>query len=359
MQETDHIKSVDERITMFSRAELEPGSPRFKQYYRDHPEHIESDGKFRAQPGLLEPGSLFYDPLIFSSASATFNTVASLHEFTDGEVNPQPVAIDPVKITGFVKNWCLSQGAHSVGITILKPEHLYSTGGRRHNYGEPVENTHKLAIVFTVEMDYDRVRMAPRAPITLESSAQYLRAGTIAVNLAGFIRKLGYPARAHIDGRYQVRCPQIARDAGLGEIGRMSLLMTPGLGPRVRIAVVTTDMPMVCSKSAPDPSVNDFCRTCLKCAYNCPAGAITFSSKPAGQADWIMDQAACYTYWCKSGTDCGRCMAVCPYSHRSNLFHRIVRFLVKESRLFRISAVIMDDWFYGKRPRIRKKHDWM
>ncbi|MFQ6103859.1 MAG: hypothetical protein ACE5OP_06150 [Candidatus Glassbacteria bacterium] len=52
------------------------------------------------------------------------------------------------------------------------------------------------------------------------------------------IRNLGYPARTHIDGNYRVVCPLVARDAGIGEIGRMGLLMTPRLGPRVRIAVV-------------------------------------------------------------------------------------------------------------------------
>lgn len=65
------------------------------------------------------------------------------------------------------------------------------------------------------------------------------------MQLAEFMRSIGYPARAHIDGSYRVVCPLVARDAGLGEIGRMGLLMTPELGPRVRIAVVTTDLPLV------------------------------------------------------------------------------------------------------------------
>ena len=47
------------------------------------------------------------------------------------------------------------------------------------------------------------------------------------VQLAAAIRDLGYPARAHIDGNYRVIAPLVARDAGLGEIGRMGLLMTP------------------------------------------------------------------------------------------------------------------------------------
>jgi len=89
------------------------------------------------------------------------------------------------------------------------------------------------------------VNSGPLAPIIMESSQKYLDSGSIAVQLAAFIRNLGYPALAHIDGNYQVVCPLVARDAGLGDIGRMGLLMTPKLGPRVRIGVVTTDLPLL------------------------------------------------------------------------------------------------------------------
>ena len=46
------------------------------------------------------------------------------------------------------------------------------------------------------------------------------------VQLGYLIRSLAYPARTHIDGNYRVIAPLVARDAGLGEIGRMGLLMT-------------------------------------------------------------------------------------------------------------------------------------
>ena len=84
----------------------------------------------------------------------------------------------------------------------------------------------------------------------MESARRYLDSGAIAVQLALFLKGIGYRARAHIDGNYRVVCPLVARDAGLGEIGRMGILMTPALGPRVRIAVVTTDFPLVPDRPA-------------------------------------------------------------------------------------------------------------
>ena len=103
---------------------------------------------------------------------------------------------------------------------------------------------------------------APQASIVVESSRQYLNAGKIAVDLAEKIRAMGYDARAHIDGNYQLICPLVARDAGLGEIGRMGFLMTPTYGPRVRIGVVTTEAELLPDNYTRDYSVLEFCKIC-------------------------------------------------------------------------------------------------
>ena len=131
------------------------------------------------------------------------------------------------------------------GVTELRPYHVYTHVGRGSGaWGEPIELDHRWAIAFTVEMDHAAMRHAPEAPVVAESARQYVESARIAVQLAAVIRALGYPARAHIDGNYRVIAPLVARDAGLGEIGRMGLLMTPRLGPRVRLGVVTTDLPL-------------------------------------------------------------------------------------------------------------------
>ncbi|MEJ2722890.1 MAG: 4Fe-4S dicluster domain-containing protein [bacterium] len=179
--------------------------------------------------------------------------------------------------------------------------------------------------------------------------------------MANFIRHLGYRARAHIDGNYRVVCPLVARDAGLGEIGRMGLLMTPELGPRVRISVVTTDIPLVPDSRRRDPAMIDFCARCKKCANVCPSKAIPFGDRQVidGARRWQIDQEKCFTYWCVVGTDCSRCMKVCPYSHPDALLHNVVRWGVRRSALFRRLAVVLDDLFYGKNPAPAHVPDWM
>ncbi|MCD6400484.1 MAG: 4Fe-4S dicluster domain-containing protein, partial [Anaerolineales bacterium] len=174
------------------------------------------------------------------------------------------------------------------------------------------------------------------------------------------LRAMGYNARAHIDGNYRVIAPLVARDAGLGEIGRIGLLITPKYGPRVRIGVITTDMPLVASQRKPDLSVIDFCNVCKKCAYNCPVRSIPLDDRKEvdGAYRWRINPDTCYRYWTVVGTDCGRCMTVCPYLHPNNIMHNLVRWGTKKSGAFRRFAVLMDDLLYGKQPGQRELVHW-
>jgi reductive dehalogenase len=353
-------EKMDERDTMFSRNLLEPGSEEYKKYYAQNPDKKDKDKKFRKNPGLLEEGTLFYDQHTFNAAEANFELITKNRSFVTGPVSIDKKKVEPKKITAFIKSLCKKFGAIDVGVIKLKNEHLYSHRGREHNYGEPVENRHPFAIALTVEMDHDFVRNAPYALSVLESSRQYVRSGMIALRVAEYIRQMGYDARAHIDGEYEVICPLVARDAGLGEIGRMGLLMTPNLGPRVRIAVVTTSIPLITDKRKEDYSMIDFCKTCKKCADVCPSRAIPFDDRKEinGLLRWQIDQEACFTYWTKAGTDCARCMSVCPYSHPDNFLHQIIRYGIKNSPVFRYFAIKMDDFFYGRKPKPLKMPEW-
>ena len=212
-----------------------------------------------------------------------------------------------------------------MGVTKLKSYHLYSHRGRGNEYGKPVKNNHKFALAFTVEMDKAHVDSAPKGSTVSESALQYLNAGSIAIQIATFINNLGYRVRAHIDGNYEVVCPLVARDAGLGEIGRMGLLMTPKLGLRVRIAVVTTDIPIIPDKVEFANDLIDFCIQCKKCATLCPSRAVSFTDRTEidGVLRWQINQEVCFNYWTIVGTDCVRCISVCPYSHEDNMLHNL------------------------------------
>jgi len=328
---------ISEKTVMFSRRLLDPDTDRYKDYYKTHPEHEELDLNFRSKPGLLDDNTAFYDPLTFTASNAIFESITAFYPNVDGEPAADKKNIDPNRLLQFIERWIKKDGAISMGVTETRDYHWYSVVGRGKDFGKEAQLPHTHAIAFTVEMDKELMDTAPQGPTVMESARQYMKAAVIATDLAMFLRKLGYNARAHIDGNYRLVCPLVAKDAGLGEIGRMGLLMTPELGPRVRIGVVTTDLALPVSKAVDHSHMISFCRICKKCADVCPSRAISFDDRKEidGVRRWQIRQEACFTYWCIVGTDCGKCISDCPYSHPDNLFHNVTRALIKNSIVFR------------------------
>jgi ferredoxin len=343
-------RRVDERDIMFARGRLAPGSPEFATYYEMRPQHRKGDDLTRSLPGLLSPDSELADEVVFAAAEASFDLTQAVRHSVDGEVARDRVERPPEEWTAILKEYARSYGAVDVGVAEVQPYHVYTHIGRgTGTYGAPIDLEHRWALAFTVEMDHGRIRCAPAAPVVEESARQYVEGAKIALILAAMIRRLGYPARAHIDGNYRVIAPLVARDAGLGEIGRMGLLMTPRLGPRVRLGVVTTDMPLVADAPGDDCSVLDFCTSCRKCAANCPVAAI-----PSGERTpiddglrWVIDSDRCFRFWNLVGTDCATCVRVCPYSHPDSAAHNLVRWAIGRSAAARRVMLWADDVFYG------------
>ncbi len=349
-------RRFDERDIMFARNRLVPGSPEYQAYYREHPEYQAGDDRTRALPGILSPQSEMAEPVFFAAAKASFSFNSCLDLDFDGPTAKEKVELTPRQWHERMRDLALYYGATSCGVCALRPYHIYTHVGRgAGGWGEPIKLDSKWAIAFTVEMDHDIMACTPQAPVIMESARQYVEAAKIALHLAAVIRSCGFAARAHIDGNYQVIAPLVARDAGLGEIGRMGLLMTPHLGPRVRIGVVTTDLPLEPDEPGDDLSVIDFCSICKKCADNCPVAAV-----PSGDRQpiddglrWAIDSETCHRYWAVIGTDCGRCMSVCPYSHPDNPAHNLVRWAIRNSAGARRVGLWMDDLFYGRKPGIK------
>jgi len=367
---TPPVKRVHESDAVLSRRLLKPGSVEYKAYYQNNPGLQKADDRSRKAPGLLNENSSLYDPGSFAAAKANFDILEFLGDLTHGHAavpgiptnsaRKEKVRTNPELAARFISAWLKQTGAHQVGFTPLRDYHLYSHKGRGKRSGQVIEKDHSQAIAITVEMSQRMMQSAPQGSSVMESSEQYLRSGILSLKLAAWIRGLGYEATAHIDGNYEVICPLVAVDAGLGTIGRMGLLMTPDLGPRVRISVVTTTLPLPESRQKPDRSTLHFCHHCQKCARNCPAAAIPNGPRSVigGEERWRINSERCYHYWTTSGTDCGRCISVCPYSHPDNAFHRIIRRGIKNNLVFRRLAIKLDDVFYGPEPAVKRMPRW-
>jgi ferredoxin len=315
------MKRYDERDTMFARMTYQEGEENYEDYYSRHPEKKETDDALRNSPEIASEQTPTYDPLYSNLAVSNFKFLADIRPLAEGIPRHRRVNFDLEDISKKLKNVAINAGANFVGIAKAKPYHYYSHRGRpaRH-YGEKVKELLPYAIVFGVKMKRENIDQAPLAPEVMESSRTYVEAAIIGMQLSYLIRELGYNARNHMDGNYLVVLPTLARDAGLGEIGRNGLLITPKYGPAVRLGAVTTDIPLKVDKRL-DVKVEGFCEICGLCSKGCPMQAIPMGKRSMidGELRWQINQEKCYSFWRKIGTDCGLCMKNCPFGNGIDL----------------------------------------
>lgn len=107
--------------------------------------------------------------------------------------------------------------------------------------------------------------------------------------------------------------------AGIGWIGKNNLLITPDLGPRIRLGTILTDAPLPVSAEKP---LDDNCGDCLACVDICPVGALTGRSFDPGQGRQDrLNITKCKAYRREREKEqgafvCGLCMYICPYGKK-------------------------------------------
>jgi ferredoxin len=345
---------IDERDVMFSRAGRTAGTPAYEEYYARRPELKADDDRIRAMTPLMKPGARHYDPVLSREAEQYF---IDLLEFEPARGDVERLADrlrasrDPDRT---IREMIMELGAVGVGCTALTPAFIYTRKGRfDHDYGTPVELDHPHAILFLVEMEFEAMQRSPLADVIRESARQYRRGTIIARTVTAALLRAGWNAKAHYDAHWDLILPPLAAAAGLGEVGRNNILIADRYGSRVRIGAVTTDLE-VRHDSPVHLGADHFCRICRKCAENCPSGALQAGGKTVvnGVEKWTTGVEQCYAWWRLVGTDCGICMAVCPFSHRDNWFHNLVRSVIRLNPWLRHLALLGDDLIYGRKWKV-------
>jgi hypothetical protein len=77
-----------------------------------------------------------------------------------------------------------------------------------------------------------------------------------------------------------------------------------------------------------------------------------------GNRRWKLNAETCFEYWGKIGTGCAICMSVCPWSHANTIPHKIIKAFVSRNNISRRLFTLMDDIFYGKKPKPGDAPDW-
>ncbi len=264
---------------------------------------------------------------------------------------------EPKTLTFEVKKAAKVFGASLVGVAALNRKWLYSVNRRGEPYDIPERFSH--AIVMAIEMDYDGISKSPAFASSTSTAVGYSKMAFAEIELTAFIRRLGYGAIPC--GNDIALSVPLAIDAGLGQYGRHGLLITKEFGPRVRIAKVLTDMPLL--HDSPDLGFCDavvrFCEVCEKCAHHCPSKSIpigkgrgwsgaTKSNNP-GAEKWFVNPETCYGFWIENGSDCSNCIRSCPYNKQDGILHRTVLWVVRHFPWLNRLVLRFDDLIgYGK-----------
>ena len=325
----------------FSDKKIEELNEPYKTYYQQHPEDFELDKQnkdlmmkvqqdskeIRDQYILIEAWS---DAMQAVWPKPIGNEPTEISDFPNSEANQQsqPMKMKSPKLTAkLIKKVSYEFGSVLVGITKLNPDWVYKYPSKKRGFktDEPIEvpKHWEYAIVVGTPMSWDTMYANPNFGTDFDA---YSRSRIVAFRLASFIKQLGYAARPHTPSTdYDLMVPPIMIDAGLGEQGRLGIVITPELGCNFRPAVVTTNIPMATDKPIKF-GVDEFCKICKVCAERCPSGAISKGEKEVvrGYRHYKIHSSKCFNFWhSKHGTfGCGLCIAVCPYTRRSNWVHK-------------------------------------
>ncbi len=348
----------DERDTMFARAARRKRTRPYGEYYARKPELQPVDDWLRSMPPLLSEGTVFFDPEISAEAERFFEAIPAFEPEASTVAHWAESfarANDPAAV---LKDMALALGAVAAGVAEIDEEFVYSHRGRHdQHYGETIEPSHTRALVFLVEMDHQQMGRSPTAEVIRESAKQYYRSALISLTMCAVLERAGHAARSQHDAHYDLILPPLAVKAGLGELGRNNILIADRYGSRVRIGAVSLSLPLALDDPV-DLGAAYFCEICKKCADNCPSKALSVGERVPvrGINKWPTKVESCYAYWRRVGTDCGICMASCPFSHKNNAFHNLVRWGIRHSRLFARFGLWCDDLIYGRKWMSRRFH---
>ncbi len=341
-------RRFEQKNNMIYRRMWDKTLPTFRQMFEKNIEkHISSgkEGYSRMDFALVAAGWTLYElfPFAFSWERKELIDVGYGINWMRSKHNIE----DPRQFSQYIKKAVRFYGASGVGISSVDKKWVYKSGFVRPEHTSEAEakadvregrNLQTIletpidlpegvdkAIVMTVEMDQDAISTAPAQPSAAATALGYSKMAFLISCVGEFIRNLGY--RAIQCGNDTALSIPLAVDSGLGALGRNGLLITPEFGPRVRICKIFTDMPLIADSSNIEfiERVRDTCKNCYKCAEACETEALSFEEEPnfnainisnnGGVRKYYVDAEKCFEFWIENSSDCGNCIAVCPFSN--------------------------------------------
>ena len=173
------------------------------------------------------------------------------------------LSVDPVELTRRVKDKAARLGLSAVGVTKFDPLLTMKPYLSDEALGDRV-------IVCALAQNWEAIQGIPSDRHERAHFEGDVRVQLLTIGLADYLTDLGYIASA---SRANGMVVAYGVEAGLGQLGLNGQLLTPFAGSRTRLAMITTNAPLVFD-SPIDFGIPAICDMCKSCVRNCPSGAI-------------------------------------------------------------------------------------
>ncbi len=212
------------------------------------------------------------------------------------------------------EDYAHSLGISSIGYTLVTPELLINDKFIQYPF----------TIVLTMEMGKEIIETLPGEDAKDLNDTAYVKLGILTTKLSDYLRKNGFATEiAHPYGGL-VNFSALGQEAGLGYIGESGLLITPELGPRVKISAILASISNLPIKEGNEHDwIPEYCDKCGKCVKACPEKALVEKETCCGTEIELI-QKNCIG--CSQG--CTYCIEACPfeekgYEHVKNKFDKM------------------------------------
>lgn len=229
-------------------------------------------------------------------------------------------------MTTKLKDFCKSRGADSAGVAdltpfkqgwVVLPENLLAPYTRAVSVAKRLDNEIMDALTNGPTEEYARHYREVNGVLD-----------GITAGIVAWIEGQGHQAKA-VPASYiadetnllgNISHKAVARMAGIGWQGKSLLIVSPQYGPRIRLATVLTDMPLLA-----DQPIKNRCGACAECLKACPAQAIkNVSTEDRYETrDHALHFSRCAEQTLRFKTMpgigariCGICVKVCPFGKK-------------------------------------------
>ena len=149
----------------------------------------------------------------------------------------------------------------------------------------------------------------PPSDKAIELLDEYFGFGDLTHGLSDFLRKKGFATHVLHPAEEVLNLSILGQIAGLGYIGKNGLLISPELGPRLKVSGILTSIEnLPFSEKNPHKWIGDYCKTCDKCIEGCLERALVEREDYSAKGKSFVEK-------CLIGSHkgCTSCIELCPF----------------------------------------------